>query len=674
MISFEKGGGFMNCLFKKIKISFVVLTMMFAFSLSFHAGVYAYDIADVSLYGEGTEDAPYQIYTVDDLLDVADKVQQGDNDIHVQLMDDIDLNNVSWTPLGNATQPFCGTFDGNGFTISNLKVEGQSNNQGFFGYCEGATLQNIVLKSGYISGNGEIGGIAGHVKNTKIIACQNSTTISSTAKYNGGIIGYGENSLIEDCINYGNIVKGTFQNGGISGCVNSSTINKCINYGNISNTDHSGGITAYNNHGTVSNCLNLGNITTTGTNYCYTAGIVANNTYSDSVIKNCLNLGKISGTKKNGCRENTILCANDNSGTYAQNCYSIESLGSLGLVQNSANVSQTQLKSGEVAWLLNEKKASGVWKQVIGQDDYPTFHGDNVYKLSDGTYSSVCDHSLNTNKPTCTQGATCSECGEHIAALGHNYGDPQWSWQGDQATVTFVCQNDHSHVESPEVSITKTVQREATCIEKGEMLYTAKVYFNNQEYTSTKAIDIEPLGHDVIKIEALAPTTQANGNIEYWYCHQCDTYFADEKCSHVISQSDTVIPMLPSIIKGADSTWLKGSKEDLMFTSNGDFDDFEAVMIDNAVISDELYTKEKGSTIIGLKADYLETLSTGKHTISIVFANGKAETTFTIKDETKLSQTPSTGDDHDLSLMSYLFICSTGIMILVAFRKKGIKL
>ena len=50
--------------------------------------------------------------------------------------------------------------------------------------------------------------------------------------------------------------------------------------------------------------------------------------------------------------------------------------------------------------------------------------------------------------------------------------------------------------------------------------------------------------HDVQHVEAVAPTETREGNIEYWYCKDCDEYYADKKCTEVIvgGKDATVIP------------------------------------------------------------------------------------------------------------------------------------
>ena len=117
---------------------------------------------------------------------------------------------------------------------------------------------------------------------------------------------------------------------------------------------------------------------------------------------------------------NAIVCANDENGTYAENCYSKEGLGNLGLVNHSDIVTDEELKSGVVAWWLNEEKL-GVWGQNIGIDTYPNFSDAPVYQFPDGTFSSICDHSLSSNCPTCTKSVLCSICGAELLATGHSF-------------------------------------------------------------------------------------------------------------------------------------------------------------------------------------------------------------------------------------------------------------
>lgn len=332
----------------------------------------------------------YLISTADELRLFASMVNGGQTNISAKLTADILLNNTegwenwgstapanSWTPIGSNANPFTGTFDGQGHTVSGIFVNSSNNCQGFFGATNGATIINLHTAQGYIRGNGSVGGIVGNAEGGSIEDCTNGCTIASTGNSNGGIVGYGMGVQITGCTNNGPLVAGQYQNGGIAGTVEDSTIDRCVNNADITVADHAGGIAAYNTNGTVSNCLNKGNVSTSNAFYTYTAGIVANNRGTGSVVKNCLNLGTISGQGGKGCRQNSIVCATDANGTRADNCYSIYISGvSVGLADNSRNVTDEELRSGEVASLLGD-----AWGQNIGSDGSPVLDSNGSTKV-----------------------------------------------------------------------------------------------------------------------------------------------------------------------------------------------------------------------------------------------------------------------------------------------------
>ena len=80
----------------------------------------------------------------------------------VTLNADIDLNYQPWTPIGTSTNAFKGNFDGNGYTISNLKAGTDSqSNVGLFGYTTDGTIKNIHIHNAQIKGYLNVGVVAG---------------------------------------------------------------------------------------------------------------------------------------------------------------------------------------------------------------------------------------------------------------------------------------------------------------------------------------------------------------------------------------------------------------------------------------------------------------------------------------------------------------------------------
>lgn len=113
------------------------------------AAVYAMD-------GTGTKGNPYQISSAADLEEFRDIVN-GENgktrnsSACAILKNDIVLNDdvlnsdgslneekastfEEWTPIGTASNPYTGTFDGNGHTVSGIYINTSEDYQGLFGY------------------------------------------------------------------------------------------------------------------------------------------------------------------------------------------------------------------------------------------------------------------------------------------------------------------------------------------------------------------------------------------------------------------------------------------------------------------------------------------------------------------------------------------------------------
>ena len=232
-----------------------------------------------------------------------------------------------------------------------------------------------------------------------------------------------------------------------------------------------------------------------------------------------------------------------------------------------------------------------------------------------------------------------------IPAAGHSYGEPVWNWSedGKTRTVTFTCEKDENHKESPKVDVTSAVKKPATCTETGVTTYTATVEFNGQTYTDTKDVaDIPATGH-----------SYDNGK-----CTVCGAIASDFK----------VI-----ITAGANGSWQKGTKDGLTFTSNAAYKHFQKVQVDGKDLDASNYTVKEGSTIVTLKAEYLETLSDGKHTLAIVSETGTATTEFTIKAAavTDDTQSPQTGDDSNIALwIAVLLAAGTALTGTAVYSRK----
>ena len=157
----------------------------------------------------------YTLTAAEELAGLAKLVNEGNTfkDKTIKLGANIDLNNLPWTPIGSdLSKCFSGTFDGAGYTISNLNVEGV-NNVGLFGYAAyGGNVKNLTVKGATAKGNDYVGVIMGRgytdIDNCRV---ENATVISTPYLKDGiydggakagGIIGQimeGANNTVTNC-------------------------------------------------------------------------------------------------------------------------------------------------------------------------------------------------------------------------------------------------------------------------------------------------------------------------------------------------------------------------------------------------------------------------------------------------------------------------------------------
>ena len=119
--------------------------------------------------GSGTEDSPFIISTYEHLKDFSTYVNDGTiTTEYVQLADNLDCSGkTGFEPIGNGSNPFKGTFDGNGKTIKNLQYSTTSTTTpvGFFGTISGGTVKNLTLSNCSFSGGSGTGAIVGNFEN-----------------------------------------------------------------------------------------------------------------------------------------------------------------------------------------------------------------------------------------------------------------------------------------------------------------------------------------------------------------------------------------------------------------------------------------------------------------------------------------------------------------------------
>lgn len=291
----------------------------------------------VVYHGAGTENDPFLIYDIQDLIKFKNVSAKEDSRVHTdyygvfvnvgaanqyfKLMNDIDVSSVCGSGIGNFVDTgdgllitFSGTFDGNNHTISNIydyySTVSQTEYSKTCGFIYSLTvtghIKNLIISN--ITAIGRYaGGIASICRGT-ISHCKNlSGTISGWQAF-GGICGMLEgNGVVSHCENYANVIRSSWGHyyslaGGISGQVGpAGTVEYCINFADLNFPGNSsnyavGGISGgyiinTNNTSYVTNNINLGNYYSNSTR---TGAIIGNP--SKIVIKGNMQAGVFSNT------------------------------------------------------------------------------------------------------------------------------------------------------------------------------------------------------------------------------------------------------------------------------------------------------------------------------------------------------------------------------------------
>ena len=229
----------------------------------------------------------YFISTVEQLRALATEVNGGTtfSGMQIKLSNDIDLKSEEWTPIGRKDKAFQGTFDGCGYTISNLKIERGVNNSssnadmGLFGFTSDGKVMNFTLYNAFVKAGIDVGAIAG----TPYTSSYSNITLAGDVKvegysYVGGMFGKNVYKGMENLtvrVNEGSYVKAesetyrTYVGGAIGfmgeGNIIISNVESNINV--TGSTCDVGGITGIAHYGnTFENCICTGNVTLVNAN------------------------------------------------------------------------------------------------------------------------------------------------------------------------------------------------------------------------------------------------------------------------------------------------------------------------------------------------------------------------------------------------------------------------
>lgn len=237
--------------------------------LNLKAKYVSYSVTDKRIY---PTNRVYSISSAEDLIWLSNSVLNGntfEGYIVKQTGNIVFSDDENLHPIGTVKTPFKGVYDGNNYTISNLKFFAVDDytlnlkNVGLFGCTENATIKNVNIVSngnGLVKGLSNVGGIVGYAKGTKfkfvrnfnlnvdlknngqyipvelfdfkkeILKNSNVTLVNPEMNNFGGIVGLAENCSFTAVSCSANVLAGGNMetSGGIVGFAKNCNLDKCV--------------------------------------------------------------------------------------------------------------------------------------------------------------------------------------------------------------------------------------------------------------------------------------------------------------------------------------------------------------------------------------------------------------------------------------------------------------
>lgn len=493
--------------------------------------------------GDGKVGNPYIITKAEELKWFRDEVNRGKYSICAKISDEVDvidmstvchvedksqnLEEKSWEPIGNTSNnSYEGTFDGNYKTITNLYINANQEYSGLFGYTGESTIKNLTFEYANVTNTGVFtgilvgyantstlqnikisntcqmkggedytGGIAGKLLDGNAYNCVNYATVQGIEDV-GGLFGFfaGTGNSITACANYGKVTASSQIAGGLVGDFYSGTIQDCANYGDVKGTERVAGMAGFVDKGKIQNVFSYGCISAT------------NSTQEVGMAFGYSNLGATEGMV--AYYSGAKLNANGQEKTVKAFGYSKLS------EDNATGFTEAQLRSGEVAWLLNGSTSAPTegstlaWYQKLSEDgdEYPvlkstgdnTVYGGYQHGSKDGCFSNTNQHSVAYNAE-----AEDEANGNHD--LSYEAGEYTWTEAEDNTqvpsvAVTYTCKV-CGKTKTPQMTVVHDAEHDneaATCTEDGHKYYKTSYAFNAKAIFSNAYTQTLPaLGHNM---------------------------------------------------------------------------------------------------------------------------------------------------------------------------------
>jgi hypothetical protein len=301
--------------------------------------------ATAPIVGDGSSTNPYQIATADNLYWISQTSSAWTQSYYFKQTTDIDLSSVAdWTPIGNQSIRFIGSYDGGGHKITGLKVNNALNAAGLFGVIYDGIIKNLRIESANVSSS-LVSSFAGilvgqFARSASISNCTTSGTVHGAVA--GGLIGY-------------------MSAGSITGCYSMAVVESPTNGTNPTAGGFIGVIGGSSYSVSISDCYATGNVTNTSSTKI--GGFVGSCLSSNASVSNCYSSGKVTGSNPGG------FLGYYTNGNFSNCFFDSETAGTSNVVVSSGVTSKTTAEMKASTNFSSAGWSTATWSLTDG--NYP---------------------------------------------------------------------------------------------------------------------------------------------------------------------------------------------------------------------------------------------------------------------------------------------------------------
>ena len=313
-------------------------------------------------------------------------------------------NSIDGTQANNfksigSNTAFTGNFDGIDYNIFGLTIKNGGENTGLFGYTNNATISNVTLVGGSITGSNNVGAVVGNANNTILNNVVNSAAVSGNSNV-GGIVGTADGTTVENAINTGTI-EGNSTNstsetnvGGLIGEMKDSDtadnyksqiIGNSYNLGDVSGNGHNVG-------GLVGHAVNsvIGN-----------EGENAQLVYNRMDVTGAYNVGGIVGNMvgsivQNAENSGTVLATGHTNGEYTYHTDETKENNLPNDAELSNGIASVDVNVANVGGIAGTSSNSTI-TDVLNTGDVSSSKGTNNYYYDAGNVGGIVGSAVDTN-------------------------------------------------------------------------------------------------------------------------------------------------------------------------------------------------------------------------------------------------------------------------------------